>query len=77
MSMMLHLFLLKLIVKHMSLTAWKDDFVLTQFILPSVQKDVKTDLSTLIFKVAICGKQSPLNESHKLCMCSCWLLASS
>lgn len=51
--MMLHLFLSELIVKHVSFTAWKDDFDLTQIFLFSVQEGVKTDLSTLIFKVAI------------------------
>lgn len=52
-SVTLRLFLLKLIVKHVSFTAWKDDFNLTQIFLFSVQKGVKTDLSSLIFKVAI------------------------
>lgn len=51
--MMLHLFLSELIVKHVSFTAWKDDFDLTQIFLFSVQEGVKTDLSALIFKVAI------------------------
>lgn len=32
---------------------------------------------TYCFKIVIWGKQSPLNESHKLCMFSYLLLAST